>query len=77
MKKYTDFSTGKHSFCIHLCVLFTKGLYLIMVKIFTEFVYDDLLYTRGTTEVENGALVQVENSIKQNIPWCPRLGHQV
>lgn len=67
MKKYTDLSTYIHSICIYLCILFTKGLYFIMVKIFTEFVYDDLLHTRDTTEVENGALLQVEDTIKQNI----------
>jgi len=53
-KKFSLFlNTGVHSICIYLCILFTKGLYFIMVKIFMEFVYDDLLHTRDATEAEN------------------------
>ena len=73
MKIYTDLTTDIHSICIYLCILFTKGLYFIMVKLFMEFVYGGLPDTRDTLEVENLSLLQVEDAIKQNVPLCPRL----
>jgi hypothetical protein len=48
-----------------------------MDRIFKESLCDDILHPRNTTEVENEALLEIENILKLNGTLCPSLGDWV